>query len=187
MLLTLLLACPTTSDDKKEDSSGTLSWYAACGDPVCRDSGWVDKDLPACDDQVVGETCATDGERCDPHDPCNSTLLCTTEDPATECPISLRSAKKDVRYLDGAELAGLHDRLVGTKLAAWRYVGDRDDGRVHYGFVIDDDPTLPAADAERGVVDLYTWATMSAATLQVQEKRIAALEAEIAALKASRR
>ncbi|MFZ5479917.1 MAG: hypothetical protein ACOZNI_24345 [Myxococcota bacterium] len=182
-MLLLLAACPTADPEPKEADP---QWWATCGDPVCHDSGWVEKDLPDCTDEAAGAACETTGEACDPHDPCNSTLLCATEDPATTCPISLRSAKRDVRYLDPAELAALGDRLVDTRLAAWRYVGDRDDGRVHYGFVIDDDPTLPAVDARRGVVDLYTWATMSAAALQVQQARIDALEKRLAAIEAGR-
>lgn len=178
LILSLLLTgCPPSDPE----AGGT--WFATCGDPACRDSGWVDKGLDPCTDETVGAACETLDAQCDPHSSCNSTLVCTTEDPAVECPISLRAAKRDIRYLDGAELAALQERLVGTRLAAWRYEGARDDGREHYGFIIDDDPTLPAADARRGVVDLYTWSTMSAATIQLQEKRIAALEAELAALR----
>ena len=173
--LLFLAGCPT--------SSTSSTWQSSCGDPACRDSGWVDKGVDACTSEVEGDTCAEDGAACDPHDPCNVTLQCTTEDLAVECPISLRSAKRDIRYLDASELEGLRGRLVGTRLAAWRYEGARDDGREHYGFILDDDPTLPAADMDRGVVDLYTWATMNAAALQVQEKRIAELERQIAELK----
>src|SRR5688572_20875443 len=123
MLLALTLAaCPTASDDedKDTDEEDALAWYTTCGDPACHDSGWTDKDLPACETEAVGEACTAEGEQCDPHDPCNATLLCTTEDPATECPISLRAAKRDIRYLDAGALDALHDRLVRTRLASWR-------------------------------------------------------------------
>lgn len=177
--LLLLAGCPPSPP-------ADATWQSTCGDPACRDSGWSDKGIDACTSEAEGDACDAEGVACDPHDPCNVTLLCTTEDPAVECPISLRSAKRDIRYLDAAELETLRGRLVGTRLAAWRYEGARDDGREHYGFILDDDPTLPAADMDRGVVDLYTWATMNAAALQVQERRIAELERQIAELRAAR-
>ncbi len=176
MFFALALACFT--------DTGTTQYWSTCGDPACHDSGWVDKGLDACTDEAAGQACSAEGAECDPHDPCNSTLLCSFADPATECPISRRDAKREIRYLDAAEVAALRQELLDTRLAAWRYEAPRDDGRVHYGFIIDDDPASPAVDAERGVVDLYTWTTMNAAAVQAQEARIAALEAELATIRA---
>ena len=58
-----------------------LQFWATCGDPVC--SGWVDKGLPRCNWRETGDPCrpAFEGKECDPHDPCNVTLLCSATDP----------------------------------------------------------------------------------------------------------
>jgi hypothetical protein len=183
MRLALLAALSLTGCPTPEEK-GEATWMATCGDPDCQEDGWVDKGLPDCTDEAVGDPCDTLDAACDPRNDCNVTLVCTTEDPATECPISRRSAKSEIRYLAGKDRQALADRLLGTRLAEWRYKGDHDDGRRHYGFIIEDDPTLPAADPERGVVDLYTWATMSAAAAQEQAARIEAQQAQIDALQA---
>ncbi|MGH7896283.1 MAG: hypothetical protein ACREQL_16575, partial [Candidatus Binatia bacterium] len=58
------------------------------------------------------------------------------------------------------------------------------------GFIIDDVGTSPAVAADGGHVDLYGYTSMAVAAIQAQQKRIEALEREVAALRralASRR
>jgi hypothetical protein len=89
--------------------------------------------------------------------------------------------KKDVSYLSDAELQALADRTTSTRLATYTYKDG--DPATHLGFIIDDDPTSPAVLQGRGRVDLYGYTSMAVATLQVQEKEIAELRQEIAALR----
>jgi hypothetical protein len=89
--------------------------------------------------------------------------------------------KKDISYLSDAELQALADRTMSTRLATYTYKDG--DPATHLGFIIDDDPTSPAVLQGRGRVDLYGYASMAVATLQVQEREIAELRQEIAALR----
>ena len=53
--------------------------------------GWQPKGLPSCGKLAEGDRCSADslGKECDPHDPCNSTLVCADSDPlaGSACPI----------------------------------------------------------------------------------------------------
>jgi hypothetical protein len=54
----------------------------------------------------------------------------------------------------------------------------------HLGFIIEDDPHSSAVFVGRERVDLYGYASMAVATLQVQSRRIAELERQVAELRA---
>ena len=196
------LASPSCAPVRSDDDDATLSvdddddndglWWTTCGDPVC--SGWVDSGNPACTDEVVGAGCGPLGAQCDLGDGCNVRLLCALEDPKEpSCPISQRSRKTDIRYLDPVERARLAEQVTGLRLAHWRYLDAADGAGERVGFIIEDRPA-DAAGVRDGRVDLYGYTTMAMAALQEQERRLNeqqrqldALRAELDALKAAPR
>lgn len=191
-LVALLLGCPPGA----EDSAGTAPrWFSTCGDPVCSAYDRAQHTNPVCTTQVQGDACAPEGDGCDPQDACNAELVCATEDPTAGeggCPISLRSAKTEIRYVDRAERAALHDAVMGVRLADYRYRTEPAGGKHHLGFLIDEQPAgSPAVLPSGERVDLYGYTSMAVAALQVQADRIAvqadriaAQDARIAALEA---
>jgi hypothetical protein len=163
-------------------------WFT-CGDPVC--SGWTNKGLKKCGNRSEGDPCTAQqiGLECDPHDACNATLVCSDTNPIgpVGCPISRRSAKKDVDYVDPARLQQLHDELMGVRLATYRYNDEALASPTHLGFIIDDMPTSPAIAPNGQQVDLYAYASMAVAALQVQQRQIEALTHEVALLRAQQK
>jgi hypothetical protein len=168
---------------------GALSWYATCGDPVCRTDDGGHRPMPgvpACTTEAAGAPCAASGLQCDPQSPCNERLVCTDRDPKVQpggCPISRLAAKVDLRYLDAAERRRVADELAAVRLARYRYREDAG-GRTRLGFVIDDMPSGLAVDAERDRIDLYAYTSMVVAALQEQRAALAAQEREIQRLRA---
>jgi hypothetical protein len=178
---TLFLAgCPET-DGGSGDPDPT--WFTTCGDPVCGGYSGPFDGVDVCADQTTGQGCDELGAECDLETDCNTFLICAVYDPkGTDlygCPISLREAKKDIRYLDDPELAAMADEALRLDLATWNYRQEPDGGRRHLGFVIDDRPASPAVAADGRHVDLYGYATLAIAALQVQQAEIDALRAEL--------
>jgi hypothetical protein len=99
-----------------------------------------------------------------------------------DCPISRRAAKRDIAYLDRADLDSYRQELLELRLATYRYRNDAQ-GRSRLGFIIEDVEPSVTVDSERGVVDLYAYTSMAIATLQSQAKEIAELRKEVAALR----
>jgi len=89
--------------------------------------------------------------------------------------------KKDVEYLDDATRAQIAEQALGIKLATYKYKNA--DQRERLGFILEDSPNVPAADMNSKQVDLYAYASMVLATVQEQQKKIAALEAQLELLK----
>jgi len=119
-----------------------------------------------------------------PGDTCGSGLLCTDTDPtASGCPRSLARYKTGIDYLDQAELEAIRDGLLKMRLARWHYKSEPTTERPHLGFIIDDQPGSPAVTANGERVDLYGYASMAAATIQLQQKQIEALEREMRSLR----
>jgi hypothetical protein len=167
------------------DTSGSATWQTTCGDPVC--GGHKDNGVAACDTAAVkvGSACSPDGTECDPGNDCNSLVTCAVDDPkAGGCPVSRRSAKKDIHYLGADELSAVDQRARKVRLATWHYNGESDAARPHLGFIIDDDETSPAVAQDGGHVDLYGYDSMTLAAVQVQAEQVDALKAQVAALKA---
>jgi hypothetical protein len=185
--------CPPDEDDA--DTTGdagdvaadasALKWYATCGDPVCS----THKPKPgvtACTDQVAGQSCATAGSTCDPVNDCNSLLMCTDTDPTMQtggCPISRRALKRDIEPLSELQRDALYDALRRMPLTTWRYLSDSAERPPRLGFIIEEVGPSPAVDDARGIVDLYGFTTMTAASLQAQADQIDALQREVEALK----
>jgi hypothetical protein len=159
--------------------------YELCGDVVCQ--GWTNKGLKKCGSRMLGDPCKPSqiGLECDPGDACNTTLMCSDVDPAPgPCPISRRAAKKDIAYADAMDLERLHDELLDVRLATYRYNQEPATGKTHLGFLIDDSPASPAVASNGEQVDLYAYASMAVAALQVQQRQIDALTREVEALRA---
>jgi hypothetical protein len=159
-----------------------LRWYTTCPGPVCRAP---DPSVPLCPAKV-GDVCTTEGAQCrDPNGGC-SNVVCAASDPkpAGGCPLVVSRAayKRDIRYLSTAELQRYRDELLGMRLATWRY--RQDPARPRLGIMIDDNERSIAVDAEHDVVDLYGYASLAVAAVQLQERKIARLERELAALRA---
>ena len=164
---------------------GKLKWFTTCGDPVC--SGWKPKaGVPKCTTETEGAACATDGAVCDPGSMCNALLKCTTSDPKLQpggCPISRKSEKVGITYLDTAAKEKLHTELLGLKLATWRYTRAADP-KERLGFIIEDAEPSVTVDSKRGRVDLYAYTSMAVAALQRQAATIERLEKELKTLRA---
>jgi Chaperone of endosialidase len=175
------------SDGGQFDSAATgLHWYATCGDPICRtpdDAAAGDSGVAACTTgQNAGEPCTNGGDSCgDPDRNCGSVLLCTDHDPKVNgCPVSSRRFKQDIAYLSPSDAEELKAALLNVRLATFRYK-QGDPGR-HLGYILEDSPGIPASDLAHTRVDLYAYASMAVAALQVQAREIERLEAEVDAL-----
>lgn len=184
-LVLALLGLAVLSSCGTSDPTPAPRWYFTCGDPVCR-GPQPHPGIPACSAERPGDACPAVGSSCDPTDACNRLIVCATSDPAQQpvgCPISRARFKRDIEYLSQADLARLHDELRGMRLATYRYRAAGPPDRTHLGFIIEDvEPSL-AVDRERDMVDLYGYASMAVAALQVQAKQIESLEREVAALR----
>ena len=164
------------------DAPNKLQWFGTCGDPVC--SGWKQKkDVADCTSEKAGLACTSENAVCDPHDGCNSLLRCTDTDPKQQpggCPISRVAFKTAIDYVDQAEANELAQRLLAVKLATYQYKAQGPNGRRHLGFLIDDDPSSPAVDSNRDMVDLYGYLSIAVATVQQQQRQLDALAAQAA-------
>lgn len=181
-----IAACGGDPGGGSDAGSGTLAWYTTCGDPVCR--GYTPPaGVPRCTTETAGSACSTDGQRCDPMSDCNALLLCTKSDPKTApggCPISRKSAKEQISYVDDATRQRLAQEIESTRLATYRY---KTGGPLRLGFLINDQPLSMSVDPARDMIDLYGYTSMAVAAIQQQSKRIAALEAQLSALAAADR
>ena len=163
------------------------TWFSTCGGPACRVDDGGDSGDPSCAslDAGKGAPCSNVDQLCDPGTGCGIRLKCTTSDPTNggACPVSRARFKRDIQYLGGEELDRLERELLGIKLATFRYETDRPLRRHRLGFLRGDSQSSNAGDAEHDAVDLYGYTSMAVATLQVQAKELAALRAEVEAMK----
>ncbi len=162
-----------------------LSYFTTCGYPVCSGTWQPTKDVPLCTTEQEGGACTTDGQQCDAKAGCGVFLKCATSDPkSVGCPKSLAKLKSDVHYVDATERQSLAAELLDTRLATYRYTAAGPQAPRHLGFIIDDRPNGTAVDAQRDMVDLYGYLSLSVATLQEQQKQIEQLRQEVQELKA---
>jgi len=180
----IFVGAACSSSDGQSPDAGSLRWYTTCGYPIC---GPFDAGMPtgvtACSTEREGTTCATGGATCDPGTGCGVLLRCTDKDPRTQpggCPISRLASKRDVRYLNEADLAGLEAQVRAIRLARYRYKDAPT--RERLGFIIDDVPASPAVDEPRDMIDLYAYTSMVVAAVQRQAQRLEAQDREIGRL-----
>jgi hypothetical protein len=105
---------------------------------------------------------------------------------AGNCPMSTRAVKEDIRYLSPAEIDRVASETTAMRLANYRYSSPAfgAPGK-HLGFIIEDSPGVPAVSPSHRTVDLYGFASMLLATSQAQQRRIEALEREVARLRSA--
>ena len=175
------------ASDSGSDSDAAnvaLQWWATCPDPAC--SSHRDAGIPACTTEAAHAPCSQLGAQCDPGDRCNSHLVCSDQDPTPSvgCPISRMSEKTDIRFLSSEDLATYRDQVLALPLATFRYREGGPGSRLHLGFMIDGHESLVCVDPGRDRVDLYGYASMAVAALQVQAREIEQLRKQVAALQA---
>jgi hypothetical protein len=116
---------------------------------------------------------------------CGIVMVCAASDPKHGpggCPISTRKYKDGIEYVDRQQLQQLHDETMGIRLATYRYKPQvADPGPTHFGFIIEDNLQTPAVDPMHDRVDMYGYVSMVVAAMQVQEKEIADLRAQVQA------
>jgi hypothetical protein len=164
-----------------------LHWESTCGFPVCgnpeleqRDSG-----APSCGAIRESDPCTDQDTTCDPGLGCGVLLRCTSAPiDKSMCPISSEKYKKDINYLTDSDLAKVANNVQKIKLATYYYKDQSPEEQKHLGFIIEDNPRSPAVFMSRDRVDLYGYASMAIATLQVQNRQIQAMEQELADLRA---
>jgi hypothetical protein len=171
---------------------------------ACSSSGWTCDDPSDCPGQVCCDTgsgsgCLTEAQctamngrrMCLSPTDCKQGEQCCGQGPSPNfycgnvCPISRRVYKDNIEYLDEPSLRALHDQLLQYRLSTWRY--RTDPAHQHLGFIIDDVGAGPAVAPDGEHVDLYGYVSMAVAALQVQAREIAALRAELRALKSRRK
>jgi hypothetical protein len=128
-----------------------------------------------------GASCAMAGGECDPMSPCNQLMVCASSDPKLRgCPISRRSYKTNITYLDDQSRAKYASEIGKMRLATYQY---KNGGPQHLGFIIEDQEPSASIDAGRDMVDLYGYTSMAVAALQVQQQQIAALQQQLSDVK----
>lgn len=167
--------------------TGQLKWYTTCGYPVCRvpspDASIADAGPPC---PAVGMACSSEGQTCGTASDfnCGSILVCARQDPKATpygCSISSKQYKDGIEYVGDARLQALRDETLGVRLATYNYRSEvADPGPKHLGFIIEDHPGSPAVDALHHRVDLYGYVSMVVASLQLQQREIAALRKDLA-------
>ena len=177
VFLLSIVACDGTKSDTS--SAATLQYYSTCGDPACEGYNGPTDGLAVCADETEGEECSEDGLQCDLEDNCNRRLICTDQDPATECPVSKAKHKRDIVYLDAEKAKTVSSQLQGMKIAEWHYITDSPNRKAHLGFLIDDNPGSPAVRPNGEQVDLYGYTSMAVVAIQQQQAQIERLERRI--------
>lgn len=169
---------------------GSLQWYTTCGDPVCM-TGDGGPNIPpgatVCTTEMAGGACTTAGATCWPSDSmCGVQLICAASDPKMNpggCPVSRVAYKKNIEYLSESEVASIADEATTMRLSSWNYKAEGSSSRRHVGFLIDDMPESVAVAESGERVDLYGYTSMAIAAVQVQDKRLKALEKELASMR----
>jgi hypothetical protein len=166
-----------------------LHWYQTCGTPVCMAENTSPEYLaiPVCDgNQVDGNVCGAseEGAYCRPatYD-CGRLIQCMNVRPVV-CPRSQRDKKRDIKYLDDAQLQSRAKELLAVKLATYQYKDAPATSPHRLGFIIEDKAPSVSVDEKREHVDVYGYTSLAVATIQVQQKQIDALKAELAEIKA---
>lgn len=179
--------CVDNACQSEVPDPGPLQWYTTCGDPVCM--GYTPPDgVPPCTaEQLEGNPCEVEGTTCDPMSDCNALLVCATKDPKMQdggCPISRAKFKTDIEYLAPADLERHAADLRSLKLATYRYRQAPTDAPPRLGIILEDNEQGIWVDARHDRVDLYGYASLAVATLQVQQRQIETLQAEVTRLSA---
>lgn len=183
----IVVACVDNACQTSIPDAGPLQWYTTCGDPVCMGYTKPDGVEPCTPEQMEGAACGSEGVTCDPISDCNALLVCAAEDPKQQqggCPISRAAFKTDIEYLQPADLERHAADLQSLRLATYRYRQAPADAPPRLGIILEDNEHGVWVDARHDRVDLYGYASLAVAALQVQQRQIAALQAEVERLSA---
>lgn len=183
----IVVSCVDNLCQSSIPDAGPLQWYTTCGDPVCMGYTKPDGVPPCTAEQMEGLACDAEGVTCDPMSDCNALLVCATEDPKQQpggCPISRARFKTDIEYLGAADLERHAADLQSLRLATYRYRQAPADAPPRLGIILEDNEQGIWVDARHDRVDLYGYASLAVAALQVQQRQIAALQAEVERLSA---
>lgn len=167
--------------------AGPLQYFTTCGDPVCMGYTKPEGVPPCTPEQMEGSPCEVEGTTCDPVSDCNALLVCASKDPKQNeggCPISRAKFKTDIEYLAPADLERHAAELAALRLATYRYRDAPASAPPRLGIILEDDERAVWVDARHDRVDLYGYASLAVATLQVQQRQIAELRAEVERLSA---
>jgi hypothetical protein len=203
--------CPATRADAQGKTCSPTGAYCSYEDglscactncstggptPYCtQDATWhcqAPNPNPACPAALPNEgtACALESLSCVYHCGANGRRTCTlgrwTASSGGPCPVSTRTAKQGIEYLNDDDLKGIADDLRRFRLATYEYTDPALAGRRHLGFIIEDNPQSPAVDRAENMVDLYGYTSMLVAAVQTQSKEIATLKRELAAMKRRR-
>ena len=102
------------------------------------------------------------------------------------CPRSRRRYKRAIKYLTLKQAERLQHQLLRIRLAHYQYRAAGREGRKHLGFLIEDQPNIPAVLTKQGRIDLYGYTSMVVAAMQVQARQLKALQRELNLLKQRR-
>ena len=198
-------ACPGSREAASGQSCATMDAVCAYGGLACTCTNCVEYPVSFCNGPLLwrcdapstdpgcpaaagylGTTCKPEGVAC--RYSCDLGRVCKggiwiEAEVGSACPISLRRAKRDIRYLEDRDRARLAADLERIRLATYRYRDPADGQGTRLGFIIDDSPDIAAVDAARGRVDLYGYASMAVAALQQQARELARLRREVARLR----
>ena len=137
----------------------------------------------------AGTTCSSEGLECKYQCGQNGAVTCSGGmwefANGGPCPISTRKAKTAISYLSEADLALVARDVESMKLATWDYKNPKlEEGRRHMGIILEDEPQGSyAVDPPAQMVDLYGYASMLVATVQVQKRTLDRQQGEIDALR----
>ena len=96
------------------------------------------------------------------------------------CPISKASAKNNINYLNTMNQSYLANSILNLKLATYEYkpnLGETPGPQL--GFIIDDTSGAPFVIQDSQRVNLYSYISAVAATVQLQNEKIKQLETEL--------
>ncbi len=203
--------CPKTREAAVDQACATKDAYCNYAGLICECTNCVKYPLPSCSGPLkwkceapstdtscpaarpnLGTACSVEGKLCeygceqDASRKCTGGIWVAASAPGG-CPVSTRGAKQEIRYLDEAARDRVADEAARLRLATYRYRDPALAARTHLGFILEDHPRSLASDLERQQVDLYSYASMTLALAQRQQKQLDALRAELAAVKAQLR
>ena len=175
------LSCECTNCTKYPvvSCSGPLIWHCASPNPDTKCPAGIPN---------LGTACTVEAYQCVYGCEPNMARTCTAGHWVAStgpggCPVSSRRFKRDIEYLGATDLQRLTQQLLSLKLTTYDYKDPALAGRRHLGFIIEDGPRTFAIDTQGDRVDLYGYTSMAVAAVQVQSKELAALQAEVKALK----
>lgn len=174
----LICHCTNCTDGPAVQCRGDATWHCDAPHP--------DPECPPAKPNL-GVPCAVEGQLCEYECGPGGARQCEGgvwyEAGADPCPISTRRAKKEIRYLDAAQLEKVARKALELKLATYRYKDPALGSGAQLGFILEDAGKGFAGDPSRGRVNLYGYTSMLLATLQAQQRAIESLRREVRSLR----